>query len=137
YYGEWVPNTALVKFTPSLKHALDGWAYIRAGAFPLLPLIAVAAIAVVISFAKKFKRARMFLLTSILVTWAAYIITIGGDIFPAWRHFVPLIVLLVLMAATGAEWIATHTRPVQLYATSASLVLLLGVFVLLQSRDSE
>ena len=137
YYGEWVPNTALVKFTPSLKHALDGWTYIRAGAFPLLPLIAVAAFSVVISFANKFKRARMFLLTAMLLAWTAYIITIGGDIFPAWRHFVPLIVLLVLMAATGAEWIATHARPVQLYATSASLVLLLGVFVFLQSRDSE
>ena len=137
YYGEWVPNTALVKFTPSLKHALDGWSYIRAGAFPLLPLIAVAAVAVVISFAKKFKRERMFLLTSMLVAWTAYVVTIGGDIFPAWRHWVPLLVLLVLMAATGVEWIATHPRPAQLYATSAALVLLLGIFVFLQSRDSE
>jgi arabinofuranosyltransferase len=137
YYGEWVPNTALVKFTPSLKHALDGWAYIRAGAFPLLPLTVIASGAVVISFIKNFKRPRMFLLTMMLVAWTAYIITIGGDIFPAWRHFVPLVVLLVLMAATGAEWIAAHARPVQLYATSAALVLLLGVFVFLQSRDSE
>ena len=137
YYGEWVPNTALVKFTPSLKHALDGWSYIRAGAFSLLPLIAVAAVSVVISLAKKFNRARMFLLTAMLVAWTAYVITIGGDIFPAWRHFVPLVVLLVLIAATGAEWIASHMRATQLYATSTSLVLLLGVFVFLQSRDSE
>ncbi|HEX3279593.1 MAG TPA: hypothetical protein VHR36_00055 [Pyrinomonadaceae bacterium] len=137
YYGEWVPNTALVKFTPSLKHALDGWTYIRAGAFPLLPLIAVAGAAVVISFVKKFKRAQMFLLTAMLVAWTAYIITIGGDIFPAWRHFVPLIVTLVLMAAIGADWIASHARRVHLYVSSAVLIVLLSIFIVLQARDSE
>ena len=137
YYGEWVPNTALVKFTPSLKHALDGWAYIRAGAFPILPLVAAAATSVVISFRQKFMRARMILLSATLLTWTAYVILIGGDIFPAWRHFVPLIVLLVLMAAIGAEWIAGHARRVHLYVTSAVLIVLLSAFIVLQARDSE
>ena len=137
YYGEWVPNTALVKFTPSVKHALDGWAYIRAGAFPILPLIAAAAASVVISFRQKFLRARMILLSATLLTWTAYVIVIGGDIFPAWRHFVPLIVLLVLMAAIGAEWIALHARRVHLYVTSAVLIVLLGIFIVLQAHDSE
>jgi arabinofuranosyltransferase len=137
YYGEWVPNTALVKFTPSLKHALDGWNYIRAGAFPVLPLMIVAAASVVVSFSKKFKRERMVLLGALLLGWSAYVILIGGDIFPAWRHFVPLLVLLVLMAAIGAEWIATHARRRYFFATSVVLVLLLGLFVFLQARDSE
>lgn len=137
YYGEWVPNTALVKFTPSLKHALDGWNYIRAGAFPILPLVIVAAAAVVVSFSKKFKRESMVLLCALLLVWTAYVIVIGGDIFPAWRHFVPLLVLLVLMAAIGAEWIATHARRGHFFATSLVLVLLLGLFAVLQSRDSE
>ncbi|HEY6232379.1 MAG TPA: hypothetical protein VIW64_14050 [Pyrinomonadaceae bacterium] len=137
YYGEWVPNTALVKFTPSLKHALDGWSYIRAGAFPLLPLIAVAFASAFISFAKKFRRAQIFLLTTMLVAWTSYIVVIGGDIFPAWRHFVPVIVLLVLMTATGAQWIATHTRSIQIYATSVALIFLLAALVFLQSRDTE
>lgn len=137
YYGEWVPNTALVKFTPSMKHALDGWNYIRAGAFPILPLVIVAAAAVVVSFSKKFRRERMVLLCALLLAWSAYVIAIGGDIFPAWRHFVPLLVLLVLMAAIGAEWIATHARRPYFFATSVVLVLLLGLFVFLQARDSE
>jgi arabinofuranosyltransferase len=137
YYGEWVPNTALVKFIPSFKHALDGWAYVRAGAFPILPLIAVAAGSVVVSVWKNFMRARMVLLSAMLLAWTAYIVIIGGDIFPAWRHFVPLLVLLVLMAAIGAEWIATQTRRVHILTTSIVLVLLLGLFVVLQGRDSE
>jgi arabinofuranosyltransferase len=137
YYGEWIPNTALVKFTPSLKHALDGWHYILAGGFPILPLIAAAAGAVVVSFWKKFMRARMVLLSGMLFAWTVYVIVIGGDIFPAWRHFVPLIVLLTLMAAIGAEWVATHARSVHLFATSTVLMLLLGIFVFLQARDGE
>jgi arabinofuranosyltransferase len=137
YYGEWVPNTALVKFTPSLTHALVFWHYIRAGALPIAPLIVVAVASVWISFSKKFMRARMILLSAMLLSWTAYVILIGGDIFPAWRHFVPLILLLTLMAAIGAEWIATHARRAQLFAISGVLVMLLGLFIFLQGRDSE
>jgi arabinofuranosyltransferase len=50
---------------------------------------------------------------------------------------VPLLVLLVLMAVIGAEWIATHTGRVRILTTSVGLVLLLGLFVVLQRRDSE
>lgn len=137
YYGEWVPNTALVKFTPSLKHALDGWHYMRAGALPTAPLILVAAGSVWLSFAKKFMRARMILLSAMLLVWAMYVIIIGGDIFPGWRHFVPLILLLTFMAAIGAEWIVTHAQRAPLFATSGVLALLLGLFIFLQGRDSE
>ncbi|MFN2499228.1 MAG: hypothetical protein ABR557_09100 [Pyrinomonadaceae bacterium] len=137
YYGEWVPNTALVKFTPSLKHALDGWHYIRAGALPIAPLIVVALASVWVSFAKNFMRARMILLSAMLLAWTAYVILIGGDIFPAWRHFVPLILLLTLMATIGVEWIATHARRAQLFAISGVLAALLGLFSFLQGRDSE
>lgn len=137
YYGEWVPNTALVKFTPSLKHALDGWAYVRAGAFSILPLLAIAGASAVLSLRTGFMRRRVMLLSTMLLAWAGYIILIGGDIFPAWRHFVPLLVLLVLLAAIGAEWLARHARGNQLAMATVGMVLLLAVFVVLQARDSE
>ena len=137
YYGEWVPNTALVKFTPSLKHALDGWHYMRAGALPTAPLILVAAGSGWLSCAKKFMLARMSLLRARMLVWAMYVIIIGGDIFPGWRHFVPLILLLTFMAAIGAEWIVTHAQRAPLFATSGVLALLLGLFIFLQGRDSE
>jgi len=136
YYGEWVPNTALVKLNPSGTHLLDAWHYLRAGAFPLLPLLLLAAASMVVSFWQNFRRERMFLLCTLAAVWSGYIVLIGGDIFPAWRHFVPLIILLTLMAAIGAEWIAEHSRRLGL-ATTTAVALLLCVFLILQNRDSE
>src|SRR6185436_9681491 len=110
--------------------------YLRAGAFPLLPLLLLAAASMVVSFWQNFRRERMFLLCTLAAVWSGYIVLIGGDIFPAWRHFVPLIILLTLMAAIGAEWIAEHSRRLGL-ATTTAVALLLCVFLILQNRDSE
>lgn len=137
YYGEWIPNTALVKFTPSGKHALDGWGHLRAGAFAVSPLVALAAASVALSFLKKFMRARVRFLLALTVAWAAYLVAIGGDIFPAWRHFVPLLVLLVLTAAVGAEWVGERASS-RLYAgANVVFAVLLCLFVVLQFRDEE
>ena len=66
-----------------------------------------------------------------------HIVVIGGDIFPAWRHFVPLLVLLVLMAAVGAEWAAEHIKGIGSALVAVTLALLLGAFLWLQFRDEE
>lgn len=137
YYGEFIPNTALVKFAPSGKHALDGWGYLRAGAFTLSPLVAVAAVSAALSLFKNFMRARVRFLVALTSAWAAYLVAIGGDIFPAWRHFVPLVVLLVLLAMTGAEWVTRHAGRALYAATTMSCALLLVLFFWLQLRDEE
>ncbi|MGH9967882.1 MAG: hypothetical protein ACREBG_08655 [Pyrinomonadaceae bacterium] len=137
YYGEWIPNTALVKFNPSGKHGMDGLAYLRAGVFPILPLIALAGLSVVLSFWKKFRMERMVLLCMLAVAWTAYVVLIGGDIFPAWRHLVPLIVLLVLMLAAGSEWVAERASRQAFALMSTACAVLLCVFFVLQSRDEE
>jgi hypothetical protein len=137
YYGEWIPNTALVKFVPSGKHTLDGWGYLRAGAFAILPLIALAATSVVMSFVKRGMRPRLIFLLVLIVSWAAYVIAIGGDIFPGWRHFIPLLVLLVLTVAIGAEWIAEHASPRVYLASFVSGALCLLIFLAFQFRDEE
>jgi arabinofuranosyltransferase len=137
YYGEWIPNTALVKFAPSGKHALDGWGYLRVGAVAIAPLLVLATASAALSARKKFMRARVIFLLALVSAWAIYLIVIGGDFFPAWRHFVPLMVLLVLTVAIGAEWIATHAaRRIYMGATTAA-ALLLSLFVFLQFRDEE
>jgi arabinofuranosyltransferase len=137
YYGEWVPNTALVKLSPSGKHANDGWNYLLAGAFPILPLLLVAALSIVISFRQRFREPRMILLCVLAGSWTAYVAVIGGDILPAWRHFVPLLALLVLMAAVGAEWAAEYIKGTGSALIVLTLPLLLGAFFWLQSRDEE
>jgi hypothetical protein len=110
---------------------------VRAGAFSILPLLAVAFASVVLSVLKNFRRRRVILLSTLLLTWTAYLILIGGDIFPAWRHFVPLLVLLVLLASIGAEWLALHARGTQFKLGMVAAVVLLGVFFVLQARDTE
>ncbi len=136
YYGEWIPNTALVKLNPSGKHLMDGWEYLWAGALPIFPLVLVAVFSIVISFWRNFRRERMLMLCVLVLAWSGYICLIGGDIFPAWRHFVPLIVLLVLMAAIGAEWVAERSQPGFALASAGCVLLLCGFFIL-QNRDSE
>jgi hypothetical protein len=137
YYGEWVPNTALVKLNPSGKHTLDGWDYLLAGSLPILPLLVIAVFSIVISFWQNFQRNRMILLSMLAAAWTAYVVLIGGDIFPAWRHFVPLLVLFVLMAASGAEWIGAHLRPQSFAVAVVTCAVSLGAFFWLQSRDEE
>jgi hypothetical protein len=135
YYGEWVPNTALVKLDPSGGYALDGWRYIARGGLTMAPLLALAAAAAVISFRRGFERARMTLIIVLALAWTAYVVVIGGDIFPAWRHFVPLFVLLALMVAIGGEWIRRHASRRQRAAAAAAAVIALAVFSVLQWRD--
>ncbi len=136
YYGEWVPNTALVKLNPSARYALDGWRYLWTGAVSIVPLLVLAGAAAILSWRRRFLRARMALLAGIALPWAGYIVLIGGDIFPAWRHFVPLLVLLVLMAAVGAEWVGRHGRPRLRAGVGAAAGLLLAGFVVLQWQDT-
>ena len=137
YYGEWVPNIALVKFVPSGKHALDGWGYVWGGALALSPLIILAAASIALSFKHKFLRPKAVLLGTLVLFWTAYMVLIGGDIFPGWRHFVPLIVLLVMLAMTGAEWVGRFASRKVYRLTIAAALVLLTLFVFLQFRDSE
>lgn len=137
YYGEWVPNTALVKFHPSGTHAADGLAYLGRGAVASAPLLALAAASAFISFRRRFRRPRVTLLLSLAAVWAAYVASIGGDIFPAWRHFVPLILLLSLLLAEGGAWLARHASPRAFKLSMLAAALALALFALLQLRDEE
>jgi arabinofuranosyltransferase len=137
YYGEWIPNTALVKFTPSGKHSLDGWSYLLNGARPIIPLLLLAIFSIFVSFWWNFRRDRMILLCSLGVSWMVYLVIIGGDIFPAWRHFVPLLVIFVMMVGITAEWISQQKRAASFATALTICVVFLTVFVWLQFRDDE
>jgi hypothetical protein len=137
YYGEWVPNTALVKLSPSGQHALDGWGYVRAGVWASAPLFALAALSAAACLRSGFRRKRAVLLVTLTLAWLAYLVAIGGDIFPAWRHFVPVVVLCALLVAEGCEWALRRGdgRAARWAAVAAFAALL--VYVPLQARDSE
>jgi len=95
YYRDWVPNTAYAKvaFTPNrLREGLD---YVAAGVRSM-PLLGVSAgLGLALLFTPRRPRAAPLLLVHL--GWAAYVAVIGGDIFPAYRHLLPLLVTSALL----------------------------------------
>lgn len=102
-YGEIVPNTALVKLDPSPHHAFGGLRYVAGGMWGLAPasLLAVALL-IAGTVRASTRRAALPLLTTGAL-WTLYLVVIGGDIFPAHRHMVPLVVVMTYALAQGAS----------------------------------
>lgn len=101
YYGQWVPNTALVKakFTPA--RAREGLDYVWLG----LKTNAVHSIGATLGFSMALvgRSTRRWALTlaALSFAWVGYVVAIGGDHFPAWRHLLPFHVFGALLAALG------------------------------------
>lgn len=110
YYGEWVPNTALVKLTPSLHHFAGGGRYLLNGLLALTPLSWLALLFLLIGLFKRSERRRMCFLLVLGGAWAGYLVFIGGDIFPSWRHGIPLVLLFAMILARGVSWLTPYAR---------------------------
>lgn len=102
YYGELVPNTALVKITLSSQHILLGWNYFKRGLMALSPFSILAIGSLIIMMFSPRTRVKGIYLLAIFVLWSIYIVFIGGDIFPAYRHFIPLIVVFAFALVEGS-----------------------------------
>ncbi|MCE1253882.1 MAG: hypothetical protein LWX83_10075 [Anaerolineae bacterium] len=105
YYGELVPNTALVKAVFTWKRLLEGLAYVRKGFLPLGLLGPAAILTLVAACFSHKNRPEIYLFGFSAVAWAVYLILIGGDIFPGWRHITPLILIFAFTIANGVEWL--------------------------------
>lgn len=101
YYGELVPNTALVKITPSFHHALNGLRYLFLGLQSLSPLSYLSMASLVFCFFTPKCKGHAFLFSLMAALWAFYLVFIGGDIFPGYRHFTPLIVIFTYALIEG------------------------------------
>lgn len=101
YYDAWLPNTAHVKLGFSWRRVGEGLHYLLDGFAALGPLSLLGALALAFMLARREHRSRAILLLLDGSLWAVYVVIIGGDIFPASRHFVPLIVVLCWLVAFG------------------------------------
>jgi hypothetical protein len=122
YYGEWVPNTALVKIAPSSVHWQFGVEYLTDGFRALSPWTEVIAVALVALIVVPRTRYRGLLLATTAVAWTGYVAVIGGDIFPAYRHFIPLIVVGAFTIAEAASLVATRLAHRPLWLAPVVLV---------------
>ncbi|KKT70623.1 MAG: hypothetical protein UX09_C0023G0011 [Candidatus Uhrbacteria bacterium GW2011_GWE2_45_35] len=106
YFGEWLPNTALVKvplgFGWQVKLGLNYFSEMESQQSLLfvsglvLPALFVGGLAF---------RKRTVLLGTIVVVWSCYVIYVGGDCFRGLRFLLPVILLLAWMAGSGVEWL--------------------------------
>ncbi|UCE25777.1 MAG: hypothetical protein JSU74_06985 [Candidatus Zixiibacteriota bacterium] len=115
YYGEWVANVALVKISPSWHHISAGADYLMRGLWVLSPISEIVIIFVITILIRwrrvdKSRRERVVFLAVPLIFWAGYLVFIGGDVFPAWRHVLLLIAVLAPLAAETADWLEQRTN---------------------------
>ncbi len=138
YYGEWIPNTALVKVSLSRIHLIEGLQYIWGGWISLLPLSFFAVVFALVCFWDSNQRKRILLIGLPAVVWLGYIALVGGDIFPGWRHITPVIALMALLLAEGMVWlqkrISTRTQKVLFILVLAAS---LAVFIWSQFDNTE
>lgn len=103
YYGEWLPNVAYVKISPSSTHCIDGLEYIAHGIAALRPIAELSLLAIGFLCWMRSTRSHGLLLLALCIAWAAYLCFIGGDIFPAWRHMLPMLVVFLIADLLALE----------------------------------
>lgn len=111
YYGDLLPNTAYVKGEMSEQRVKEGFDYLVDGALPIVPLILLALVGVYAALRRPERRAMTLPALAALICWSAYVVTIGGDIFPAHRHFVINLVALAWLSLEGIGYLLGR-RPI-------------------------
>ena len=141
YYGQWLPNTAYVKVAFTLHRLRTGLKYDFMGVrseFVFMALVLVGCVALWIAGKR---RQVIFLLTPAL-GWLFYIFLVGGDIFPAYRHFVPAMALMAfLIAGCGMLTLSAPFRfsqmRVAVFLTLTALVLTSDFFAPLERWEQD
>ncbi|HVX12984.1 MAG TPA: hypothetical protein VHC22_17505 [Pirellulales bacterium] len=110
YYGSYVPNTALVKIAPSMQRFWEGIHYVVRGLNSLAPWSYLALASLAGLTLRKESRGRAVLLSLMVGLWLVYIASVGGDIFPAFRHLVPIVAILMYAIVEGCNSLSAVTR---------------------------
>jgi hypothetical protein len=107
YYGELLPNTAHLKVTNwdnKIPHGID---YVLAFLNDYALLTIFATIGALVS-----RSAAQRLLLLIVLGYSAYVAYAGGDGFPQYRFFVPILPLIIVLAFIGVRrmvpWLASR-----------------------------
>jgi hypothetical protein len=137
YYGYPLPNTFYAKVGGTTAQTLRGLGYAADFARSQAPLLALAVLGFFLSYfgADEGRKAkddnptpasliahRSSFLWLLVGIYTLYIIAVGGDHFPLYRFFVPLLPLLALLAALGlSHLLLVWPRAAPLAAILASL----------------
>jgi len=135
YYGTLIPNTALVKVSVSTNHLAEGLKYlVQAFSSHYIFVIIFALISIVFILINKDSRIKGIYLIVQYFIWLIYVSLIGGDIFPAYRHFVVIIILSAITIIEGVE-IALGIFKKKLFARILIVIILfIGSYFYLQMQ---
>ncbi|MCH2173097.1 hypothetical protein MK489_20145 [Myxococcota bacterium] len=101
YYGAWVPNTANAKLAFSISRAFEGLVYLASGLGEHFPMVLLAGCLATLALGDAVSARRLRVIGVCLGVWCGYVIAVGGDTFPAYRHLVGVVVLLSLACVEG------------------------------------
>lgn len=110
YYGEWVPNTAHAKLALTGPRLHEGLEYVTRGGAPLAPLLVLLLVVMLWSVRERALRPAAAVLGLPAIAWLLYVVLIGGDHFPGWRHLVEPVVLSAFAAAALWHHVAARFR---------------------------
>lgn len=141
YYGDILPNTAYVKLTPSEHHLINGLLYV-AGAFTFMSPFFIFIICIIWKNIKSITFEPILILTiSTTLVYLPYLVFIGGDVFPAYRHIVVLIVLFFIVLAKYSEQVYDFVRfigiTLKIKKINIIIALIIISYVLLQSGNHD
>lgn len=123
YYHEWLPNSAFAKVALTGTRVWSGVKYVAGGAF--LAGILVPALLAFRGVKGKPAPSEVRFLGVMLAVWLAYIVVLGGDIFPARRHLVPAALIIVYLASIELARRIPQKGPLRSTVAVCGLVLLL------------
>jgi hypothetical protein len=94
YYGEWVPNTYILKLTgmPLFVRLVNGVGFIKLFLLEISILLILSIIDLVFNFRKP-----KLLLLSLVLSAIAYQVYVGGDAWSYWRIMSPTMPLLIML----------------------------------------
>lgn len=87
YYGDYVPNTAYAKVVITEQRLELGKAYFLESLWPLAATWLALTLGIAQGLARKATRGPALVLLASSALWTFYVVRVGGDIFPAWRHW--------------------------------------------------
>lgn len=127
YYGELVPNTALVKVKFTMHHILGGGFYNVKAFFGTFLLSMAGLCSLYILIFKKKNPFALYIFLSVSA-WILYITSVGGDIFPAFRQYYVAIIFFIFAIILGLKQIHFNIKNKYFNYIVAGL-LIINVFV--------
>ncbi|AZB11489.1 hypothetical protein EG344_22955 [Chryseobacterium sp. G0162] len=135
FYGELVPNTALVKVKVTIHHILRGGFYNFKAFFSMLLLSALGLISLYYLLRKKLLFGYYLLLLT--ASWVGYVTLVGGDIFPAFRHYYVVLILFVFSIIFGLPYFEKLHLTSKKVSLSFVFLLVINAFIQFWIPDNQ